>query len=920
MKKFVLFMFAFLLICLALAFAVPYFYQDQVKAFALKKANEQLQARLTIGGVKLSVIKTFPDLNVHFDDLVLVGKNAFEGDTILNFKSFDASLDLKKLWQQQDSIALKNIDLKDSKINLIVLKNGLANWDVLKVDSSKNTAAPETQTSFKLNLKAYSLTNCDIVYDDAVYDTKLQLLGVNHSGKGDFTQDDFVLETTSDIKKMTLTYANIDYFKNVRLKGNVPIGINLPKLLFQFDKVAVQLNDLMLDFEGKLSVLNDIDMDFKMATPQSDFKSLLSLIPAIYAKDFDKIKTSGKFKFNGMVKGIYNDVLIPTFDLKLLVDDGFFQYPALPQAVKDINFDLHLANADGNLNSTVVDFKTLHANVANNPIDGKLMVKNINTDPNIDAVLKGKIDMNTVKSFYPLDQYGQLEGVIVSDLAVKGNLSDIENQRFDKFVFKGIASTQNFIYKSVDLPQTLKIGSAKMSFTPQKTNIESFSGSLGTSDLEAQGSIDNLLFYLFKNQALKGEMNTKSNTLNINELMKKADTNAKTDSEPATESTNLAVFEVPKNIDFTVNAFANRVLYDNLDLKQVQGTVQIKDEQINFKQSNFGVLGGKIEMVGTYSTKENIKKPAIDLDLSLLDFDVKDSYKTFVTMKKLAPIAQFVSGIYSTNFHVKGNLGSDMTPLTETFDGGGFIKVPQAQLGGYKPMEILADALQIEELKRFLIEKLNLAFEFKNGRVYTTNFPIKIKDMALIINGSTGIDQTINYDIDLSVPRSKLPKANQKINTLLEQAKTNGINLELSETVVLKVKMGGTMTKPDVKIDLKDLANKQKDALEQQAKKLIDEQKKILEQQAKKELEQLKQQANKIKEDAQQKANQEIEKLKQEAQQKGQKAIDSLNQTTQKLKEDAQQKANQEIEKLKQEAEQKAKDRLKKLFKNGQKR
>jgi hypothetical protein len=68
----------------------------------------------------------------------------------------------------------------------------------------------------------------------------------------------------------------------------------------------------------------------KFITPSNEFKDILSLIPGIYKKDFDKIKTSGQAAFNGFVKGSYSPQQMPAYDVNLAVTNGFFQYPDLP--------------------------------------------------------------------------------------------------------------------------------------------------------------------------------------------------------------------------------------------------------------------------------------------------------------------------------------------------------------------------------------------------------------------------------------------------------------------------------------------------------------------------------------------------------------------------------------------------------------
>ena len=70
-------------------------------------------------------------------------------------------------------------------------------------------------------------------------------------------------------------------------------------------------------------------------------------MPAIYAHDFQSVKTSGTIAVSGRVKGEYGDSAFPSFALNAKVDNGAFQYPDLPLPARDIFMDLSIANPGG---------------------------------------------------------------------------------------------------------------------------------------------------------------------------------------------------------------------------------------------------------------------------------------------------------------------------------------------------------------------------------------------------------------------------------------------------------------------------------------------------------------------------------------------------------------------------------------------
>lgn len=55
----------------------------------------------------------------------------------------------------------------------------------------------------------------------------MELKNVNHSGKGDFTQDLFTLNTQSNIEKLTVKYGGIPYLNQIALAADLPLDIDM---------------------------------------------------------------------------------------------------------------------------------------------------------------------------------------------------------------------------------------------------------------------------------------------------------------------------------------------------------------------------------------------------------------------------------------------------------------------------------------------------------------------------------------------------------------------------------------------------------------------------------------------------------------------------------------------------------------------
>jgi hypothetical protein len=223
-------------------------------------------------------------------------------------------------------------------------------------------------------------------------------------------------------------------------------------------------------------------------------------------------------------------------------------------------------------------------------------------------------------------------------------------------------------------------------------------------------------------------------------------------------------------------------------------------------------------MNGSYSTKENKKHPAIAISYDVQNLDIQKTFYAFNTVQKLMPAGKFVSGKLNSKLTMKGNLGKDMMPDMASLTGDGTLQILQGVIGKFEPLQKLSSTLNVNELKEIVLKDIKNSFEFANGKVLVKPFNVKVKDIDMQIGGMHGLDQSIDYVINMKLPRALLgSQGNALVNNLASQASAKGVPVSLGETVNLAVKMGGTMTNPSVKPDLKGAAGNTTDQLKQQA-------------------------------------------------------------------------------------------------------
>lgn len=123
----------------------------------------------------------------------------------------------------------------------------------------------------------------------------------------------------------------------------------------------------------------------------------------------------------------------------------------------------------------------------------------------------------------------------------------------------------------------LAINSADLSFNPTTVSLQNFVAKTGKTDLQAQGSIHNLLGFFFRKEKLEGNFNLNSNHFALSDFM--VAEGETLENENTTPDSGEETIKIPSFLDITINANAQTVTYDNLTLKDVKGTLRIDDEK-----------------------------------------------------------------------------------------------------------------------------------------------------------------------------------------------------------------------------------------------------------------------------------------------------------------------------------------------------
>ncbi|WP_136481583.1 AsmA-like C-terminal region-containing protein [Cognatitamlana onchidii] len=809
-----------ILVFITLILVIPFAFQNQIKEMVKTFVNQNLNAKVEFSDVSLSFIKSFPQAHVSVSDLTIINFEPFKDETFASVKDIAFSMSLKELFKtaDEDPVTINTIYVNEALLTLKTDKFGNNNYNITKVDSTKTSTKQESST-FALSIQDYQIKNSALTYIDETASILALITELNHEGHGTFSATTSELKTQSKAN-ISISLDSINYLNSNPIKLDATIGLDLVNNKYSFKDNKGFVNDLPLHFEGFIQMVeNGQNIDITFENPESSFKDFLAVIPRIYSKNIEHVETSGDFKIKGLIKGLSSDTTIPTLDISITSNNASFKYPDLPKRVDNITINTIVKNTSGFAKDTYININRLDFKIDDDVFKSSINLKNITENIWVDAHIDGLLNLGKITQVYPIELENELSGILKGKLNTSFDMNALETNAYERIKTNGSANISDFTFSSQDIVNPIHITQADMIFKPGSVTLDNFMAETGKSDLNAHGTMYNLLGFLLSDNTLKGEFNVESNLFRVSDFM----TEDKTVSENNKKTADTQSLKIPDFLDCTINAKAKTVIYDNINLKDLKGTLTIKDQTALLQNMSSHIFDGDLSISGDVSTKQDT--PSFNLNLGVQNFDIAQSFKTLELFKNIAPVAKILDGKFNTDLKLSGNLNKDFLPDLTSLSGNALAELLVTNINKEDELvSALDDALGFLDFEKLDLQTIEAQLEFNEGKVAVKPFDFKYEDIEVEVSGTHGFDKSLNYNAVFNVPAKYL---GNDINRLISNVNDEDIN---NIAIPVTANIGGNYFNPVIKTDLKQSVKKlsnqlidiQKQKLLHQGKKEVD--------------------------------------------------------------------------------------------------
>ena len=313
-----------------------------------KQAPNFITCDFDIEQADLTIFKSFPEVGVEIDKLVLI--NPMEGspsDTLAYINECVVSVDIKK-FLKENQIIIDECSLNGGYLNLYTDIQNKTNLDIFPPSEPDTIVEESSEFIYGIDLIMLKINDVSVNYTDLTQGMSAELNGLNMSAKG----------------KM----------KGENIAGNV--NMSLRDIAYQQTtdslSMAVKLNDLKLEGDADMKG-DDIKADIEASS------SVLSYENASQIAEFD----SFSFKFKGDVNDydkIKGNAEMSVDDLSFVMEDEQLVNKADVRMI--LPLDANLSNMDVELGASQIALNNIFINMI-----GKVSMPN--DDINID------LDLNT---------------------------------------------------------------------------------------------------------------------------------------------------------------------------------------------------------------------------------------------------------------------------------------------------------------------------------------------------------------------------------------------------------------------------------------------------------------------------------------------------------------------------------------------
>lgn len=781
-----IFTFIFLTI-IVLGFTLPIIFRKPLALRVINSIDIDIIEQVNFSRVDFSLFRSFPYLNIRISDFSTLGSKDLGNSKLLTIKYMDIAVDIWSVIDKSRPIFIRSVRLFEPKLTLLINKSGKKNYEVPLTNEliSPVDSSYKSKINFNLALQSIEIKNGFLLFEDENSNIYVKADRIWHQGSGDLRTNFYDLKTKTKANEVSISFGSTDIMEKAKISLDIDFYVDKIKKEYFVKENNIKVNELSLQVKGLIKHLNsNYYYDLNIYAPDNHFSELIKLLPSLKNSGFrasQEIK--GDFNLSLGIKGPFQVVsgIYPTFNGFLKINNGSIQEYFKEEGISDIQTSISICNDSQDLSDLEIQIPKMEACVEGKDFKLAMYLKNPIYDPFVHGFVKGEINLKSLQKYLPLFSNNELNGVVNTDIFIKGKMSDVDNNNYKNVLMDGSIKMKNFSWQKSNNHIYIKTLNAIL--YPEILKIPLVKGNYNGNELLISGNIFNALAYFSPLKTLKGSFSVNAKETILDKWFIPEPKTKKIEFielvKETTPSQNIDYSSVPFKIgyDFDIAFNAGKVKYKNNIMENVSFSGNYKLNHLYIRKLRFNynqielASSGRLLNTDNYLFRNGILKGNLSISASKVPF--------------ILPSADLVSqsNIKSMNVETKSKLINKIIPIISKRKNPKVTSyIPERVIvrSKIKIDSILSSDQTFSDISFFLNVDKNI-MKMSKGIAYNKNMPISWQGEINRQNNFAVRFDFKDYQTDLfSIPKQS---PLQYLNLIAESKQNRPTGLKISGNI-----------------------------------------------------------------------------------------------------------------------------------------
>lgn len=792
------------IVLVLVAAAILYKSKDKVTTIVVTELNRSLKSEIKVSKIDFAFFWTFPFASLQFKDVL--GKEVYNPSGVKDTLFYAEDIYLKfNLWDLYHGIYdVKQIRVKNAGFYMKYFQDSIPNYNFWKTPDKDSSAV-----DFRLSLNKTELNNVHYIYHNEVTHQRYDVIINKGVAKGDFSSSNQTIRLKSNMHVNCLQTDNVVFLRDVPLETDISFHHDGKREMLIFEKSELQLRELPFFASGNICYASGKStIDLSIQSQNIRLESLLKYLPAEAKNVFKDYKSKGTLDLNLLIKGKISSTYLPSITAQFGIANGSLSGKNLPVSFRNINLKGSFSNGEKRHTTTYkLVLNHFSTEINRGYFKGHLSVENFK-QPRIDAEVDTKLDLADLHALLKSPDIETLSGLLTAKVRLEGEISDLKRKQayaLNKVKMSGNARIDKANFKWTGFQHGVKNLSSNILFDNKNTSIQNLVCSISSSNIRMNGTVDNLLSYLFlENQPLSFTGNLDVDKFKGDEFFA---------SKTTEKDSKAPEFSLPKNITAKLSCNVKDLSYRSIKTQNVSFQTRLTPGFLWVDNLKMSALGGSL--FGSLAMQDLGKSCfRFSGNFNTQKVNLKELFFTFDNFGQKTLKTENLQGMVSGDVHFSTNYCLSSGIDKNSLEVSSNLSIENGALTNFGPLKKLSRFIDEQTLENVKFSTLNTSFYIKDQTFKISQTDIKSNAANLGIFGWQKFSGEIDYHLKLKL--SDFLSKKQKARLQKEQAEFGSFEEETPNDITLYIWITGTIDNPVFKYDKKNATVQLKENLKKE--------------------------------------------------------------------------------------------------------